>query len=272
MGNRFMLRKWGAVLAIWALAGVAQAGDDPLDDPGVQKTLRAMANVSTWYHPDLFGMTSGMRYYAHHDYADARKYFEIGAYYADKLSQLSIGLMYMNGEGVSKDPVTAYAWLDLAAERDYPDFVATRDNLKATLTPDQLGQATQLRKTLAERYGDAVAKPRMAVQLRQGQMQITGSRTGFDAGVNQQSTKANCGPTLVIGGRSVAQSGCGGADLYAKDNWDPDKYFAVRDREWKATVTVGAVQDQGKPVDKSSPPGGPPPAVDTPADTSVKKQ
>jgi len=259
------------MLAASVLAPAAYADDDPLNDPGVQKTLRAMAGVSTLYHPDIFGMTVGMRRYAHKDYAGALKYFEIGSYYADKLSQLSTGLIYMNGEGVKKDPVTAYAWIDLAAERDYPDFVATRDGLKAELTPEQFAQATELRKKLAERYGDAVAKPRLAVQLRQGQMQITGSRTGFDYGANHINTKPNCGPALVIGGRTVPQAGCGGDDMYAKDNWDPDLYFARRDREWKATVTVGAVEEQGKPIDKLAQPSAAPP-IDGSANKEVQKQ
>jgi hypothetical protein len=239
-------RRLGAALAVLILAGVVHAESDPLDDPNVQKTLRAMANASTWYHPDLFGMTVGMRRYAHHQYADALKYFEIGAFYADKLSQLSIGLMHMNGEGTQKDPITAYAWLDLAAERGYPDFVATRDHLKPTLTPEQLAQAMELRKTLGARYGDAVAKWRMTVQLRQGQMQLTGSRTGFDFGVSQVGT-APCGPALMIGGREVAQIGCSGPSFMAKDNWRPELYFAARDREWKSTVTVGALEPQSAP-------------------------
>ena len=69
--------------------------------PNVQKTLRAMNDASTWYHPDLFGEFAGVHRYAHREYAGAMKYFLIGAYYADKLSELSIGLMYLNGEGVS---------------------------------------------------------------------------------------------------------------------------------------------------------------------------
>ena len=256
MRGSFRKRILCVALAALVLGPAAYADDDPMNDPGVQKTLRAMANTSTWFHPDLFGMTVGMRRYAHKDYEGALKYFEIGAYYADKLSQLSTGLMYMNGEGVKKDLVTAYAWLDLAAERDYPDFVATRDGVKAQLTPEQLAQAMELRKKLGERYGDAVAKPRLAVQLHQGQMQLTGSRTGFNYGVNQARTKDNCGPALVVGGRAVAQAGCGG-DIYASDNWDPDLYFAKRDREWKATVTVGAVEEQGKPIDTPAQPAAP---------------
>ncbi|HEX6832711.1 MAG TPA: sel1 repeat family protein [Rudaea sp.] len=238
-------------LAILLLAACGvHAEDDPLNDPGVQKTLRAMKNASTWYHPDQFGEFTGMRYYAHHQYKDALKYFELGAFYADKMSQLSMGLMYLNGEGTAKDPVTAYAWLDLAAERDYPDFVATRDRVKSELTPEQMRKAIAVRGRLAEKYADAVAKPRMEKQLKLGQMQLTGSRTGFDYGVSQVATKPDCGPAIVVGGEEVPSAGCGGASINSKSRWDPKEYFAARDAEYKATVSVGQLQTEGKPADK----------------------
>jgi hypothetical protein len=253
--------KLGLAFLLLAVTGAVHAEDeDPLKDPSVQKTLRAMADASTWYHPDQFGEFTGMRYYAHHKYKSAMKYFEIGAYYADKLSQLSIGLMYMNGEGVRKDPVMAYAWLSIAAERDYPDFVATRDRLKETLTPDQLEKGEAQRQKLAERYADTVAKPRMVQQLHLGQMQMTGSRTGFDSGVSQINTKPTCGPNVVVGGEETPNAGCGGASLYAKSRWEPKEYFALRDAEWKAQVSVGALEQP--PTDKAPAPTGTPPPED----------
>ncbi|MBS0582431.1 MAG: sel1 repeat family protein [Proteobacteria bacterium] len=216
---------------------------DPENDPEVRKVLTAMHNASTWYHPDLYGLTLGMQYHAKHQYQDALKFFEIGALYADKLSQLSIGLMHLNGKGTAKDPVTAYAWFDLAAERNYPQFIATRDELKPALTPEQLAQAQALRNELGKRYGDSVAKHRLAVQLHQGLMNITGSRTGFNSGVVQIS-EVRCGPALVIGGHVIPQIGCGN-DFLAKANWIPDLYFAARDREWMPNVSVGPLTDIG---------------------------
>lgn len=230
----------------------AHADDDPLKEPGIQRELHAMVTASTWFHPDLFGEFAGMRHYTHHEYEAALKCFEIGARFADKLSQLSIGLMYMNGEGTPKDLVTAYAWLDLASERGYPDFVATRETLKTKLTSEQLAQAVALRATLGEKYGDGVAKHRLAVQLHQGQMQLTGSHTGYDNGVSSLRIHPDCGgPTVVVGGQELPQAGCGGS-LFAKAWWNPKLYFAARDREYKATVSVGAVREQHEAIHKSS--------------------
>lgn len=269
MQNQWMRRiaLAGAMAAV--MFGVAHAEQDPLKDPDVQKTMRAMANASTWGHPDQFGEFAGLRYYAHHNYKGALKYFKIGALYADKLSQLSIGLMYLNGEGVRKDPVTAYAWLELAAERDYPEFKDTRDRVKASLTPDQLQQGEKIHAELAVKYGDAVAQPRMAKQLRLTQMEITGSHTGFDSGITQLSTTASCGPSVIVGGEVTPQAGCGGPSMFAKSRWDPKTYFASRDAEWKATVSVGAIQSAGTP-DAAAKPAAPAPDQTTPPKSDDK--
>jgi hypothetical protein len=238
----------------------AFAATDPAKDPEVQKTLTAMRHATTWFHPDLYGMTQGMQDYAAHDFALAIKHFEFGALYADKLSQLCLGLMYLNGDGVAKDPAKAFAWLELAAERGYPQFVATRDEVAKTLNLLQLERAKKIHEHLAIRYADAVAKHRMAVQLRQGMMNITGSHTGFDSGLVQATTHPrHCGQALIIGGRMVPQMGCGAMNEFlAKDNWEPKLYFAARDREWIPHVRVGpiAASDGHASTDKEKPDAG----------------
>jgi hypothetical protein len=255
--------------ALWCAASLALAAteandDDPMNDPTVQKTLRAMNDASTWYHPDLFGEFAGVKRYVSKNYRDAMKYFEIGAYYADKFSQLSIGLMYVNGEGVPKDTLTGYAWIDIAAERDYPDFVATRDRVKASLTPDDLQRAQIIRDKLALRYADKVAKPRMEQQLRFGREQMTGSHLGFDQGVKHDSPKGTqCKGGVYVGGVSLPEAGCGGDDIYADSRWKPEKYFARRDSQWKATVTVGDISDGGAAT-------APTPNSSTPATDAAK--
>lgn len=199
------LSKLACAVFLLVVVATSHAQDDPLNDPAVQKMLIDMSLTPTAFHPDIYGEYTGMRYYAHRRFQGALKAFEIGAYYADKVSQLSIGLMYLNGDGVAKDPVEAYAWLSIAAERDYPDFIATRDRVKASLSEAQLLQAETIRAGLAERYGDNVAKPRMAVQLRQGTLQ---PHRGYSYGP-----------------------------------WEPQRYFSKRDAEWngKGTVKVGPI-------------------------------
>src|SRR5512146_2921697 len=56
--------KWSRTLPLTAsslaAAGVARAGQDRLDDPGAQKTLRTMNDASIRYRPDLFGQITRM--------------------------------------------------------------------------------------------------------------------------------------------------------------------------------------------------------------------
>ncbi|HEY3521676.1 MAG TPA: sel1 repeat family protein [Rhodanobacteraceae bacterium] len=244
------------VLFAIASTAAAHAGSPSPPDAQAGDVLRAMNNASTWGHPDLFGEFAGMRRYAGQDYAGALKYFRYGARYADKLSQLSIGLMYDNGEGVAKDPATACAWLALSAERKYPSFVKTRDRVCKMLTPAQHDQAVAELDKLMPEYGDAVAKRRMAAALRQALTEATGSRLGFDAGVDSVGfgNGVHCGgPTLEIGGNPVPHAGCGGMKYYDPNRWDLKKYFAARDAQYRGTVSVGDMQEIGETSAKPAP-------------------
>lgn len=234
----------------------------PESDASIDRTLTAMNNASTWGHPDLFGEFAGMRLYSEGHYAAAIKYFKYGARYADKLSQLSIGLMYENGHGVKKDPVTACAWLALAAERKYPSFVATRDRVCEALTPAQHDQAVAVLDTLLPEYGDKVAKPRMVHALNLAKMETTGSRLGFDSGITTVGVNPNCGgPTVAAGGINTPVAGCGSSDFWSPWRWDPDKYFVTRDAQWRGTVSVGKLEDVAKSAsDKHQPAAQPAPA------------
>lgn len=249
----------GLCFVLASVGAIAHAGPSPQPDKDTEKVLTAMNNASTWGHPDLFGEFAGMRRFSEHDYAGALKYFKIGARYADKLSQLSIGLMYENGNGVARDPVTACAWLAMAAERKYPSFVATRDRVCKTLSSAQHDQAVAALEKLMPEYGDAVAKPRMVKQLQLAKMEATGSRLGFDSGVNQVSAGINCGgPAISESGLDVPQAGCGSTNYYDPSRWDPKQYFAARDAQWRGTVTVGNMQEIGKAAPASSASSGSP--------------
>ena len=213
----------------------------PQADPQIERVLTAMNNASTWEHPDLFGEFAGMRLYSEGHYKAAIKYFKYGARYADKLSQLSIGLMYENGRGVEQDSVTACAWLALASERKYPSFIATRNRVCEALTPAQHDQAVAVLDKLMLEYGDAVAKKRMARALEIAKTQGTGSRLGFDSGVTTIGVnKGGCGGPTVA---DAPIAGCGSTDFWSPWRWDPKKYFTARDARWRGVVTVGSVED-----------------------------
>ena len=215
----------------------------PEADATIDRLITAMNNASTWGHPDLFGEFAGMRLYYEGHYKAAIKYFKYGARYADKLSQLSIGLMYENGRGVAKDPVTACAWIALAAKRKFPTFVATRDRVCETLTPAQHDQAVAVLDKLMPIYGDKVAKKRMVRALAQARTEMTGSRTGFNYGIETVGTGKACGGPVIQG---TTMAGCGSMDFWSPWRWDPKKYFAARDAHWRGIVTVGSLEKQSK--------------------------
>jgi hypothetical protein len=237
------MRRSFATFFLVASAFLAHADGTAIDSDRVKAILRDMENTSTWYHDDLFGEFTGFQYYARHRYADALHYFKLGAYYADKPSQISIGMMYLKGEGVPKDPATALAWVDLASERDYPAYVATRDHIRATLTQDELVRTEEVRKEISKKYADVVAKPRMAEELRAGLRKMTGSRAGFDSGVKFLPLEAIDPTHTSAPGSAEARTVCTNG-FWAAECWQPDLYFAMRDRHLNATVTVGPVEEQ----------------------------
>ncbi|MEO8810201.1 MAG: sel1 repeat family protein [Rhodanobacter sp.] len=233
-----------------AAATVQQPVPPPRSNATIKRILATMDEASTDGHPDLFGQFAGMQRLFEGKYAGAMKYFKIGAYYADKLSQISIGMIYLHGRGVAKDPATACAWITLAAERGYPSYVAARDQVCKLLSPAQHDRAMAVLDTLRPEYGDAVAMQRMKLQLIMARNSLTGSHLGHDSGVRTMaldtSHPVNCaGYRLNLGGVEVPPRGCG---TYNPDLWDSKKYFAARDAQWYGTVTVGRLTKVNPPV------------------------
>ncbi len=226
----------------------------PVPTPKIALILDIMSHSSTDGHPDLFGQFAGMQRLFKGEYQSAMKYFKIGAYYADKLSQITIGNMYLNGRGVPKNPATACAWITLAAERGYPNYLQARDHACKALGAAEHAQAMAVLATLEPEYGDAVAKRRMRTELRNAKTGVTGSRVGYDFGVRTVSLNplqamqqgADCtGQILNLGGLEVPRSGCG---RYDPELFDATKYFAARDAQWFGTVTVGVLQNAKAPA------------------------
>ena len=239
---------WLLVLGLCALTSSAAIAADTNDKISAE-TLAAMQRSSTIGHPDERGEYAGMAKYAHGDYVGAMKDFLYGARYGDKLSQLSIGLMYLNGEGVQKDPVTAFAWVAIAAERKYPQFLATRDQIWAGLDTGQREQAKALVEQLYAQYGDVYAKPRMERALRYGVQDLTGRIMGYQAAsiVRTTSPEAYRLPCAAPTIDNAPVDGCG-QEQFAKARWNPTDYFKARDGVWTGTVTVGGVEAETVPA------------------------
>lgn len=213
-------------LLLCAVPAAALAQESPVPSSDTVQSLHAMDNSYTEGHPDVINEFAGMHLYAEGDYQGAMKDFLVAASYADKPSQLSIGLMYLNGQGVQKDPMTAYAWIALAAERGYPQFESTREEVWRQLNSSQREQAKVMQQQLSGEYGDAVAQPRMLQALQQSI--ASGSASNGAA----QSAPTDCAKIHAVECK----------DVYASWFWDPNKYFAGRDAAWNRVVVPPAFQ------------------------------
>ncbi|HWS25001.1 MAG TPA: hypothetical protein VN259_00380, partial [Xanthomonadales bacterium] len=87
------------------------------------------------YHPDLRWRKIGLERYEQGKFDVALDAFVRSSRYADKGSQAMVAEMYWKGEGTDVDRARAYAWMDLAAERGYKDFLAVREHYWASLNP-----------------------------------------------------------------------------------------------------------------------------------------
>jgi len=188
-------------------------------------------------HPDLRWRAAGARAYGQGDYPAALEQFKRAAYHGDKPSQAIIADMYWRGTGVARDPAIAYAWMDIAAERLYPDFLAQREVYWSRLDEAQRRDAVDRGQAILAGYGDAVAKPRLEKILRCAARNVTGSRVGY---VGNLTIIPYTGP-LAGTGMTVR-----GDQYYDRRYWQPEDYWRLQDAVWKTPmkgrVDVGEVE------------------------------
>ena len=198
-------------------------------------------------HPDMMYRQWGVASLRRGDPKAAMENFRLSARYADKPSQGYLGEMYWYGVEMPSDPVMAFAWMDVAAERGYPLFVDLRNQYWAALPLEQHAAARAQASALRAEYGDEVAKPRIAAVLNRGRRAMTGSRTGSMSN-NVDIVYSDGGVTKTIK-----------ADrLYDPKYWDPDQYQRWQDETW-SKIRRGTVE-VGSPVQQATQP--PPPADD----------
>lgn len=233
------------LLAFWPRLSIAQETPKPVPaGPTADPFMTSAIFLSG--HPDLRYRMLGLDEYKKGNLADAFRFFQRGAYYADKPSQGMVAEMLWTGQGIAQDRALAYAWMDLAAERGYLTFLGARERYWTGLNEAERARAIEEGQAIYSKYGDAAAMPRLATALRRGRAQTTGSRTGF-AGSLQ---------IFVPGPGGFEQ--IDGSKFYDPKYWDPKKYQAWHDSIWMKPrlghVSVGEVEAvrDGAPVDVPS--------------------
>lgn len=204
-------------------------------------------------HPDLRWRRAALHEFSNGRYDRAMVRFLRAARHADKPSQAMIAEMYWDGLGVRQDRPLAYVWMDIAAERMYPNFVILRERYWHALSEDERSKAIERGQAVLDTYGDEAAKPRMERVLTQHRRRITGSRTGS---VNGLRVLELTGPLAAASKRTLDQRGVGGmgmgvgrsgGEVYADKYWVPEQYWALQDEIWRAPahnpdVRVGDLQ------------------------------
>ncbi|AKC88299.1 hypothetical protein WQ53_08915 [Pseudoxanthomonas suwonensis] len=188
-------------------------------------------------HPDIRWRREGLHAFHHQRYEEAHVLFRRAAGYADKASMAMLAEMYWKGLGVARDRPIGYAWMDLAAERLYPNFTILRERYWGELSAAEQQAAIERGQALLAEFGDDVAKPRLERVLRREGRQATGSRTGS---VGFVRIVPMTGPMAGKGQVMRAE------DYYRREYWDPERYWAWQDEAWKAPqrehVEVGDVE------------------------------
>jgi len=221
-----------AALALPGFAGVADAQDSLPPDPTGDRLIMSAGFLSG--HPDLRYRLLGLKEFKRGNHEDAFSFFRRAAFYADKPSQGMVAEMLWNGQGTQRDPVLAYAWMDLAAERGYTGFLGLRERYWSALDEVQRATAIAEGQAIYAQYGDEAAKPRQATAMLRERRKLTGSRTGF-AGNVQIYVPGPSGVEVVDSSR-----------FYDNRYWDPKQYAQWQDGIWTnprvGRVTVGEIE------------------------------
>jgi len=76
--------------------------------------------------------------------AEALKWYRLAAEQGDNRSEYNLGMRYKEGKGVAVDPIESFKWLTLSASHGLADAAKARDELKRTMTREQIAKGQQL--------------------------------------------------------------------------------------------------------------------------------
>lgn len=217
-----------AALVLALLAGAPARASDAAAAAGAPAEIPQSVLDSPGFmgnHPDVRWQHEGLLRARRGNHAGALDAFVQSARHADKFSQAMLARMHWHGQGTPADRATAYAWMDLAAERGYRPLLVERERMWAALSAAEQERAVEVGQRLYAEFGDEVAKPRLERALRAGlRRSVTGSRTGYDSGVKVAQPGAD--------GSLGASAGSARVDGFDERWWQPDRYWALQDERW----------------------------------------
>lgn len=236
------LRVAACALALFAMGGAL--AEDGLQFTGASfLDIDALVSASKG-RPNEEHRLRGLKSYKTGHYRDALASFEEAAYYADKYSQHYLSLMHWHGVGVDRDPVQAYIWSDLAAERGSRPLLVLREKIWSELTPGQQAQVQVRGQDFYARYGDAVAKPRTESVMRRFASKMTGSRVGYRGQQLVVFDGPSSGSFFGPGSRNQLDTPPSADELYGEDGSFRrlSTYWQQQDRLLEGNVEVGPLE------------------------------
>ena len=85
------------------------------------------------------------------DYRQAVKWFLRAANQGDAMAQAALGVCFRDGQGVPKNRVEAYMWLNLASAQSVPGSAHMRDSLGRIMAPEEIAKAEQFSASFVAR-------------------------------------------------------------------------------------------------------------------------
>jgi len=110
------------------------------------------------------------------DYPTALSEFKRLAIIGGHSSQFNLGVMYLYGEGLEKDPVQAYAWMALACQESHREWLKARDVVYASLSDSDKLHAKEVATDLFKQFSDTALARDMAPNLAGTESQFQSSR------------------------------------------------------------------------------------------------
>lgn len=236
MNDKRIVFPWAvvALLACGLTVSASWASDDPRDlSYKEQVTLNSQTFLDA--HPDMKYRKTGWEAYEQQDYLTARGEFTKAARYGDKVSQAMLAEMSWKGQGEPADRELAYVWADLAAERGYPTFLALRELYWRELNEGERANALVRGRPLLLEYDADATTDRLTRHLRKHLQRIKFSSMTAAPPREVRVIDYHGGTVRIDGSR-----------FFAPKFWDPVKYQAWQDAQWKdlpeGKVDVGEVE------------------------------
>ena len=162
---------------------------------------------------------------------------------ANKVAQFKLGIMYLEGYRGPSNPERAWAWMELSAEREYPQFREVADLLLSTFSENEKATAQRiLEEELRPIYGDEVTIPRVTSKMRRVYRNQTGTRAGFGGNkiriVDNSSLRGAASQTAGAGSFLDSVTFTDGSVFYARHKWDFEHIVAVETALFRAMGTV----------------------------------